>query len=349
MKKNYIALLFLVIGLVFSSLNSKQPILNSSSTSQPATSSTCIVGQVIDCFAGKNHDFKIEPVNAFLKLIEICSPEGNFRFFGIKKEDQVKLNLCDFKRLLIASLGSSTSRIIQIIGDSRKLGEEGSAFGRKFLQEHCFSQNCLIEYGYTGYMCENEMEVNSFVNELLNRMPNQSCRVLANVVSESHIAVEKWGCKVSQHVKNFIVVYNDAGTLEEKCTKFGDDVFISDNLLNVADGDSIICLDGGFQSFRQVVNCLKLGLRIELVYNLRKPGGEKLFSTATFLNKVRIALGSNPRLAPQDIKNVFEEYSKTLNKIWAENSPEQAAMDYFIFSGLYSQIPVKCSFFDAKI
>lgn len=340
MNKNYISFLFslFILSVLFC-----KPL-----KSMQKQSETPGVGQIIDCFAGKNHDFEIKPVCEFLKIIEVHSHDGVSRFFGIKNEDQVKLNLHEFKRYIASCLGATTNRIIQLIGDSRKLGEAGSAFGRKFLSEHCFSQNCLIEYGYTGYMCENEMEVNSFVNEFINQDPSRARRVLANIVGHSHVAVTQWGCKASPHVKNFIVVYNDGGSIEAQCTKFGDDIFISDNILNVAEGDSLICLEGGFQSFRQVVNCLKSGLHVDFVYHLRKPGGEKLFSTAIFLNKVRTAFSLNPMLSGQDVKNIFAEYSKTLEKIWDEKSPEQAALNEFADNGVYLRILSQGSFFDAK-
>ncbi len=157
-----------------------------------------------------------------------------------------------------------------MIGDSQRFSATGTAYGKTFLEKHLGQKNQMILWGYTGRGEAGEAthEVNQLVNNFLER-EKLFGRCLANVVDIHTVkAIREWGCNVATNNINFYLVHGNA--------LFGDDVLSSDSLT-----DSAICLEGGVQSFRQLVNFISRGIEIHGVFNLRGP-----LNPATFNKKL---------------------------------------------------------------
>ena len=314
-------------------------------------------GKIINQFAGKTVSFEVNNFLNPVKLIEYENQRKIYRFFGIQKENQENLQnnpifFRNLKRAITQKMGVRNNKTIQLIGDSNQFSEEGTIFARNFLNEKLFSGNHLIEYGYTGHLRPRELDVNSFVNEFIEQKPQEAYRVLGNVVGHTEIALTKWGCKVSPQIHNFVVVYNKFGMEEPNFTKFGDDVIMSDMLLNAEDGDEVICLEGGAQSFKQITNSLKGNLKINLVLNLRKLENRPFFSAALFLSLVNDAFDGQTPPSPEKVQAIYEEYNQTLKSTWDSSRPDhmtkkalfEQAIKEFIEEGTYKLLKSNCTF-----
>jgi hypothetical protein len=256
---------------------------------------------------------------------------------------------------------------IQVIGDSNHFSRKGTDFARKFLNKRLMRSG-LVEYGFTGYKTAYKSDVNTLVNEFVRDHPEQAHRILANIVGQTTIALNSWGTSGSPNIRNFVVVYNEAGVAEmpkynekfEKIsgfTTFGDDIIMSDYLFSPADNDRFVCLEGGAQSFKQVTNALLLGVPVILVYNIRKPENEKFFSTARFLKLIKDAYGKGEEPTKQKIEEIYNAYVKTLESLWDKNRPDyetkkalfEKGIHEFINQGVYEKVPSICSFKDALL
>lgn len=312
--------------------------------------------------------FKIQDFFGPVKLIEIKDESQGlcYRFFGIHKDKQLEINFAQLKRLLISALGRDQANMIQLIGDSNQFTEVGTNFVRNFLKSR-FAKAAVIEYGFTGYKTANELDVNSFVTEFLEQYQDQADKVIANIVGHTHIALTKWGTIGSAKVRNFTVIYNEAGITQEPVynehgikiggfTTFGDDIITSDNLLQASDGDRFICLEGGAQSFKQVTNALSLGIPVELVYNLRKPQNIPFFSAARFLKLIYDAFGVHDNLSKEQVREIYARYMSALKSTWDMTRPDhrtkkelfEKGINDFIENDIYKQVKTFCTFFDAQ-
>ena len=262
-------------------------------------------------------------------------------------------------------MGVDTHHMCEFVGDSNQFTEEGSNFVRRFLHQELEGDH-LVEYGFTGHITGKELDINSFVNEYFDKNPDQAYKVLANVLGQTHVALTKWGTKGSSRVYNFMVVYTMDGMTHEPVynerdekiggyTTFGDDIVISDNLLHVEDGDKMVCVEGGAQSFRQVLNVLEHGVSVTLVYNVRKPENEPYFSAARFLNEVSKALAAEGTLSVERVQEIYDTYKAPLKSLWdlrrADHRTKRAlfesAIKDFIDKRLYERIESLCTFHDA--
>jgi hypothetical protein len=319
------------------------------------------IEDIINCFAGHNTMYAIKPFLGPASLIEIDEDGKTYSYYGIHFKDQEKVYFPTLKKMIMERMGLPAESIMQIVGDSGRFSPEGTAFGRRFVRER-LQGKFAIEYGYTGYKTGGEeLDANSFLNEFIDEQPSHAPRILANILGHTVFAINKWGCYVSPHVHHFVIVYNDAGMTEEPkfdaegkkiagFTTFGDDVTMSDYVC-----DQLLCLEGGAQSFLQVVNVLRQGNPVEVVYNLRKAPDAKMFSAARFLQMVNTAFigGKNPDKA--QVRTIFQEYEKTLKAMFNATKPDfktkkalfERAIETFIEDGVFEQTHKLCTFYDA--
>lgn len=143
-------------------------------------------------------------------------------------------------------------------------------------------------YGITG----KTGDVNALVSEWIACDPTKQARTIGNAVSTHTLtAIRSWGCSVGD-ITNIVVVYPDA--------LFGADVKLSDQFVpqyDNAPGKSLgICLEGGVQSFLQIVNMLHLNVPVIAVEQLRGPTNKaclvdgnylSFFSAAEFLSLIK--------------------------------------------------------------
>lgn len=320
------------------------------------------IGEVINCFAGKNNNYDIKPFFGPIRLIDVVMHNKTYHFYGVHFKDQESVDFGQFNQKLLANMGCKGKTIVQVVGDSNRFSAEGTSFGRKFVRQR-LHDDAVLEYGYTGYKTGGqELDANSFLNEFVDENPEQAGRMLANVLGHTVWAINKWGCYVSPHVHHFVVVYNDAGITEEpkfNCegiktagfTTFGDDVKMSDFVCN-----KLICLEGGAQSFLQTVNVLQQGNTVEIVYNLRKPDDTKMFSAARFLQQVDVAC-SDKVPSKKEVWDLFAHYASKLNSMFNETKPDyktkkalfEKAISAFIDGGLYERVHSHCTFYNAAL
>lgn len=319
------------------------------------------IKNIIDCFAGKNTTYQIKPFLGPIRLIELEEQGQKYHFFGVHVDTQANVDFATFKRMLLSKMGFDGKPIMQIVGDSGRFSPAGTAFGRAFIRER-LSGDYVLEYGYTGYKTGGqELDANSFINEIIDEQPMLAQRVLANILGHTVVAITKWGCYVCPHVHNFVVVYNDSGMAEDPkfneegrkvagFTTFGDDVTMSDFVC-----DRLLCLEGGAQSFLQVVNVLQQGRPVELVYNLRKPEDAKMFSAARFLHLVEAAFVNAKAPDKEQVRAIFADYVKTLNSMFNPAKPDyktkkalfEKALNIFIDGGIFERVHALCRFYDA--
>lgn len=322
---------------------------------------------VIDCFAGKNSLYKVQEFIGPVKLIQFKDKTGQpYHFFGVEQDKQTQVPFAKFKAKVAELMRVSPAKMIEIVGDSFQFSEQGSNYVRKYLRE-LFAGNHIIGYGYTGYIKGKELDINSFLNEYLDEHPKEAYKVLANILGHTHMALNQWhGVRGSGQVRNFVVVYNSDGMTKEPAynkegvktsgfTTFGDDIVISDHVLQPKEGDRIVCVEGGVQSFRQVMNALALNVPVDLIYNVRVPGRETFFSTARFLAKIKADFTDGQAPSPKAVRDIYDGYIATLESIWdtskGDHKTKQAlfdtAIDDFINKGIYLHINKLCSFKDA--
>jgi hypothetical protein len=264
--------------------------------------------------------------------------------------------------MILARMGLAEESVMQVVGDSGRFSPEGTTFGRTFVREH-LPGRFAIEYGFTGYKTGGqELDANSFLNEYIDETPGQAPRILANILGHTVLAIKKWGCYVSPLVQHFVVVYNGAGMTEDPqfdengkktagFTTFGDDVTMSDSIC-----DRLLCLEGGAQSFLQVVNVLRQHHPVEVVYNLRKAADAKMFSAARFLQMVDAAFVNGKAPDKEQVKLIFQKYAQSLNAMFNTGKPDyktkkalfEQAMDAFIEDGIFERTHELCTFYNAE-
>lgn len=334
------------------------------------TSDRFLIGNIMDCFAGKNNNYKIKSFMGPIRLIEVNHKGDQLKFFGVHVDRQKDINFAELKKKLLSYLNIKNKKLVQVVGDSGRdvFSKEGAAFARNILEDRF--QNCgIIEYGYTGYSHSQGYDVNSIVNEYIDNHPEVGNRVIANIVGHIHIALNKWGCYASPYVKNFVVVYNDygmtvnpvydtSGNKIKGFTVFSEDTTMSDYMLQAKDGDVTISLEGGTQCWKQVINMLDRSIHAELIYNIRIPNKQHHFSVARILKQF---YDKKPQ-TEQQAQQVANDYQKSLEHLWDTTRQDNSEMNYgetkkkllrdsmndLIKGGLYMRVPDLCSFYDAK-
>jgi hypothetical protein len=178
----------------------------------------------------------------------------------------------------------------------------------------------------------------------VEKNPQEAYRVLANVVGHTVLALENWGCKGQSRTSHYVVVYNQHG-MKEGFTKFGDDVIASDFIMSKDDNDLLVVIEGGWQSFKQSLNALSLGVKIEALSNVREEADKKLFSSAELFHLVKQAMTANPDMSKEDLAKIFTTYMDN-HEAWDKSRPDaetkealyKASVDQFLNSGVYKKI-----------
>jgi hypothetical protein len=228
-----------------------------------------------------------------------------FRYFGVEKDGQNFLDFVEVKKTILQKLGmSADTPIVQVVGDSDWFTEAGALFAKNYVfKDLNANKNALVLYGFTGHRSQEpeKYDVNGIVNEWMSQDSERADRVLANIVDSATVGViEKYKCDVSLENKNFYLVHGDAN--------FGDDVLSSDMIT-----DKVICLEGGIQSLRQVINCIHGDAPATCLYNLRDPQ-KNMLSAAGFL-KTFVDYANEMNLDVKDLTNgqvamIIDQYKK---------------------------------------
>lgn len=305
-------------------------------------------------WVGKDSDISYlinNQIDQFSKHIDTISVNPEYvevngkNFYGIDQKNINKINYVQLKTDLVNIMGLKTRRMVQIVGSSNQFSVEGTKLAREFLKPY-FEGEHILEYGYTVHITADmvKLDINSFLNEYIEENPSEAHRVLANVVGHTLTALNDWGCKVSDKVSNFVIVYNDNG-MQEGFTKFGDDVIASDYIMSAEDDDLLLIVEGGPQSFRQAVNVLEKDVKVVALGNVREEKDRKFFSTAEFFDLVKIALVKNLDLTGQDVKQILDEYLVN-HEAWDPSRPDASTkaglfystVDDFINKGIYKKL-----------
>lgn len=300
-----------------SSISSQQFSLFSTSSNEKKSEIPNLIRSARNAFL----DLEQKDMNVLQGLVKVFTKKVNnktYRVFGLKKEDQSKI---DFKKLraeLSNELGfKETKPFSQIIGDSIHFSKQGSQECRKVFAESVKNDNeSIMLYGYTGNRSSDNslIDANQAVNEWLDQSADNSKRVIANVVDEHFVvAIEKWGCSISENISNLFLIYSDGQT---PSVKFGDDVTLSDGLTN----EKVICFDGGIQSLRQIINMLRNDISVVGLQELRDLSLEKhiepsskqpYLSAIGFLNCIKNKDVQSAEEAKECISEYFKSYAIT--------------------------------------
>jgi hypothetical protein len=188
-------------------------------------------------------------------LVPTSITQDDLTFFSACLALKSNFNAPDFRSKLTSHLGllQSDTTILQVVGDSGTAYSPAAIKRIKALLQDLLTPRTILEYGYTATL----HDANWIVNNLISTDPDLASRTIANIVFESAKAVRDWGCEATGHAKTFALVYD-----EGKETRFGDDVFVSDDIMVKGKGDVMICVEGGVQSFEQVVSVLARGVRV---------------------------------------------------------------------------------------
>jgi hypothetical protein len=256
-----------------------------------------------------------------------CQVNGEqYRFFGIHKNAQKSMKPKDFlilrQRILQVMGFSPSSPTIQIVGDSATFWrQEAQIYKRYLFNKLAQIPNLVVLYGFTGNRKDDGLEVNELVAEWIAQdQTHQGRNVLANIVDfhSSKAMLPKniggWGGAISPMVRNFYLVY-DYGHIptSESGAKFGDDTLSSDNLTS----EACLCLEGGAQSFRQVMIMLANNIRVEGVTGLRGENNPKVYATDRGRDLFCFSAAEFLNYIAQHINDIQQTYHRniTLNEI----------------------------------
>ena len=241
-------------------------------------------------------------------LQQFCGPFQKlslppYLYIIINKQELAHVAPCEFKTLreeLLRHLHLQPSaKIIQVIGDSALFSTAGTRQAadqlEAFFNTH---QDAAILYGFTGHREGSAQDVNELVSQWIAKEPEErSSRVCANVVDKHTVeAIESWpGITTSPHVKYFALVRGGA--------LFGDDAPLSDFLTQRA-----FCLEGGAQSFCQIVNFLDKDVEIQGIFGIRNEADRIYLSACEFLQVLKNAVKQNEKIEATEIEKLKEAY-----------------------------------------
>lgn len=260
--------------------------------------------------------------------------QSPYRFIGIHKDQQTSLleHCLKYKAyrplhtFVMKTLGLPThTPTLQVIGDSALFSVTGTKTAKVFLETILKKHPGLVLWGYTGNIdrSTNTADTNQLVSQWLDSDPRRYKRALANVVDFHTVkAVEEWKCSIPFDNLNFYMVYGHA--------EFGDDVISSDVLT-----DRAVVLEGGIQSFLQMVNMLSFKVKMQCLYNIRgrvariDGKNKKFFSASEFCHIL--------------FKNTV---GKSLSKEQVEKCLENYLMDHVLFDVKKPDASTKQKLFD---
>lgn len=328
-----------------------------------------MLGDAINCFAGKDARYTVKEFLGPIKLIEI--EKSGITILGVHVDRQKDVDFAIFKKEMLSLLKVDNPKIVQVIGDSGRgvFSKAGGAFAAKVLKDEL--DTCgIINFGITGYaLPTGECDVNAIVNAYIDENPEAGKRTMAISPGHVHVAYNRWDYYFSPHIKNFVLVYNDEGMLvppqyNDKgiqiggYTVFSSEVPTSDGILE--DGDITVCLEGGTQCLAQVMNMLEQSIPVKFILNIRALDKNDHFSVARFIKAIYEA---SPKTKEEALK-ACEEYQKSLAKLWDNKRQDNSDNNYqhtkqklledslqkFVDSELYLKVnPALCTFYDATL
>jgi hypothetical protein len=216
------------------------------------------------------------------KLLQIN--ENDLNFICVKKDCQGNISHVIRKLLKV----DDDYKIIQVIGDCDLFSSNGTEYAYNFLK-NCFKDKIIVEWGLTGRINTKlkQLDTNCLTGELIREL---KLPYIANIVDHTIDAISMWKCQYLECAKQFVYVYDLEKTL------FGSDIKVSDETC-----DMCIVLEGGAQSFAQVINCLSLDKNIVLLHGLRTDENRKYFSVAEFFYIIK-------QNNTMDIQKIYKDY-----------------------------------------
>src|SRR6056297_61123 len=208
---------------------------------------------------------------------------GNLSVLSVKLVDDLRFDseidiatLVHHPSIRVIKAIFGINNCIQVVGDVDYWDPEKIKLVEHELRyKLCSNEFSHINYGYTGRIRDNSYGVNTMVSRIADKNEAIAKKLIANVVSfHTPHAIKNWGCTTSNSCTKFVCVGPDA--------KFGDDIIITDLMCG-----EIICVEGGIQSFRQVLNMLILDRRVPLIHGCRTEESARYFSCSRFLNYCR--------------------------------------------------------------
>jgi len=251
-----------------------------------------------------------------LQIIRMEVNDKNFYFYCIHQSQQQYAQVRQYRQAILSNMGLDNKNppIIQVIGDSSDFNPAALGYLRQFLFTFLDKRPLHhVLYGITSQ----RYGTNGLINEWIALSPANLARTLGLGVSlHTLLALTDWH-NVAGEVSHLTMLYPDG--------KFGDDLDVSDNFVpqfdNAPGASEGICLDGGVQSFLQLVNMLKLDILLWCLEKLRNPNnpayqvGEHLvafFSAAEFFNTIKrerqLVLAQGRELTPEDVQAIKDRY-----------------------------------------
>ena len=237
---------------------------------------------------------KVDFICEDVYLLELVIEGQKYKIFGVEKDKQYELNYDVLRKAIFNKLlNKEEGSMVEVMGDSAQFNFEGSCFAKKHFAKEMEDFNGILLYGYTGTqdLEKGLADVNGVVNNYIDNHPEFSKQVIANLVDfDTRIALGKvneavptipdrtgWGASVSSHVHNFFLVWDDS----KEGALFGDDTFLSDQLVN----DKALLYGGGLQCFGQATNILNFGHQLIGVAGLRGKDNPATFIKGEGYNK----------------------------------------------------------------
>ena len=258
-----------------------------------------------------------EDVTQFVDHVKLYRFEHEgvtYRIFGALKEDQMKVDYDKLRQNLPAEMGiDKEAKFDQIVGETNAYSLEGTDRCKAHLNYYLKQnpKNAFL-WGLTGKSIDKtRLSANTLVNTLLDTHPELAKRFIANIVDFHTVqAITKWGCKISENIVNFYLIYS----ANEPKVLFGDDVPSSDNLTN----NTVICFDGGIQSLRQALYMMKRNIHVQAQTHLREiseaihtdPNTQLPYLSAAKFLEVIAVVAKNPEATAEDREKAIDEYLK---------------------------------------
>jgi predicted ATPase len=276
-----------------------------------------------------------------------AGPGGPFRYFGVRNGRQGRARLARLRRELAGALGRPGQRMVWLVGDAAPFSAEGSRWVLSRL-DPAFDAAGLVGYGYAGRGQGDELDLDGCVNRYLQENPRRAGQVVAGIDGGTPailLASDRGG---SPQVRTFIV--ENAGARQKAGQgQVPRPVSIPARLLQAAQGDKLICLEGDARCFGQAVEALGRGVPVVCVAGLRGPGAEARFSAARMLLAAQRMFRSGAAPAPEQVRAACARYlAGTRDAAGPEPGGGREALDRalgrFIQAGIYRKLGAPSAF-----
>lgn len=250
-----------------------------------------------------------------------------------------------------------TEKVSQIVGDSFPFSERGTLIAKQKTTEFIdANKENIFLYGATGRsgVCA---DANGTINLILDERPDLRNQFVGNIVDEHTVIATKpkpegWGCTISSHLQNFILVYS---ATPQATVKFGDDP-ISDILTNAIS----LCLEGGVQTLKQITDLLNKHVPVVVVTKLRELAENcdpitkyPYLSAADFLMTIKKSIRStlSTENAEKLVQTYFLDHALFNNKKGANSDAgtKQNLYDQFIKQFMENRVWEKLNFLTTEI